>query len=138
MRIMYDSPEQAVAQFMLAGMAVADDLTTRACPPDIPDEVRQKQMFALVPTIIIMVLSISTYGLRLICRRKTGQKLWWDDYLMGAGLLISLEPSICEFLCESNKDDSGCTASDSFQWSRMASATTYATCLQCRQPDFPE
>lgn len=100
---MYDSPEQAGAQFMLAGMA--DDLTTRACPPDIPDEVYQKQLFALVPTIIIMVLSISTYGLRLICRRKTGQKLWWDDYLMGAGLLISLEPSICEFLCESNNDE---------------------------------
>ncbi|KAH8906156.1 hypothetical protein BR93DRAFT_969368 [Coniochaeta sp. PMI_546] len=83
-------------------MSMAEELTTRACLPDIPDEVHQKKLFALVPTIIVMVLSITTYGLRLFCRRKTGQKLWWDDYLMGAGLLISLEPSICEFLLVQN------------------------------------
>lgn len=57
-------------------------------------------MFALIPTVIIMVLSITTYSLRLYCRRKTGQKLGWDDYLMGIGLLISLEPCICELLCK--------------------------------------
>lgn len=100
---MYSPLEQNGAQVKLATMSMAEDLTTRACLPDIPDEVHQKKLFALVPTIIVMVLSITTYGLRLFCRRKTGQKLWWDDYLMGAGLLISLEPSICEFLCESVK-----------------------------------
>lgn len=82
---------------------MADDITGRAsaCQPDIPSEVLQRQLFALIPTIIIMVLSITTYSLRLVCRRKTGQKLWWDDYLMGVGTLISLMPSICELLRES-------------------------------------
>ncbi|RKU48546.1 hypothetical protein DL546_007390 [Coniochaeta pulveracea] len=66
--------------------------------PDDPDDVRRLQTFALVPTIIIMVLSITTYLLRLYCRKKTGQDLGCDDYLMGIGLLISLEPCICEIL----------------------------------------
>jgi hypothetical protein len=70
--------------------------------PDDPEDVRRLQAFALVPTVIIMVLSITTYVLRLYCRRKTGQDLGCDDYLMGIGLLISLEPSICETLCKSN------------------------------------
>jgi hypothetical protein len=70
------------------------------CPPDIPSDVYNKQMFALVPTLIILVLSIVTYGLRVFCRHKTGQRLGWDDWLMGIGLLISIEPAICEFLCE--------------------------------------
>jgi hypothetical protein len=65
---------------------------------DNPDDVHRRQTFALVPTILIMVLSISTYILRLYCRKKTGQDLGCDDYLMGVGLLISLEPSICEIL----------------------------------------
>jgi hypothetical protein len=96
---MYSAPGQDGAQFALASETMADDVTARrVCLPDIPREVYERQLFALVPTIVIMVLSITTYGLRLFCRRKTGQKLWWDDYLMGAGLLISLEPSICEFL----------------------------------------
>ncbi|KAB5550011.1 hypothetical protein GE09DRAFT_966015, partial [Coniochaeta sp. 2T2.1] len=83
-------------------MATGEIDARASCPPDIPSVIRQKQLFALVPTIIIMILSINTYGLRLFCRRKTGQKLWWDDYLMGIGLLISLEPSICEFLLVQN------------------------------------
>jgi hypothetical protein len=75
------------------------DIDPRAfCPPDIPQDVYNKQMFALVPTIIILALSIITYGLRIFCRRRTGQYIGWDDWLMGAGLLISIEPAICEFL----------------------------------------
>lgn len=81
---------------------MADTVAARGqCIPDDPVEVYQLQLFALVPTIIIMTLSITTYALRLFCRKKTGQELGWDDYLMGLGLLISLEPSICELLCTS-------------------------------------
>ncbi|KAK6072065.1 integral membrane protein [Seiridium cupressi] len=29
---------------------------------------------------------------------ETRQELGWDDYLMGIGLIISIEPAICEFL----------------------------------------
>lgn len=90
------------AQFAISGLGMAGNLTDRAgeCLPDIPSEVSSRQLFALIPSIIIMVLSILTYGLRLYCRKKTGQKLWWDDFLMGVGMLISLEPSICELLCK--------------------------------------
>ncbi|KAJ9134839.1 hypothetical protein NKR19_g8495 [Coniochaeta hoffmannii] len=81
---------------------MAGDIAVRTCLPDIPGAVLQRELFALVPTIIIMILSVTTYGLRLFCRKKTGQKLWWDDYLMGVGTLISLEPSICELLLVGN------------------------------------
>ena len=69
------------------------------CPPDDPAEVHSRRMFALIPTTIILILSILTYALRLYCRKKTGQRLGWDDILMGCGLLISFEPAICEYLC---------------------------------------
>jgi hypothetical protein len=32
----------------------------------------------------------------------SGQLLKWDDWLMGMGLLISMEPAICEYLCKSS------------------------------------
>lgn len=62
------------------------------CPPDDPAEVHSRRMFALIPTTIILTLSILTYALRLYCRRNTGQRIGWDDILMGCGLLISFEP----------------------------------------------
>jgi len=49
-----------------------------------------------------MTLSVATYLLRLYCRRITGQKFWWDDWLMGLGVFFSLEPAICELLLVSN------------------------------------
>jgi hypothetical protein len=69
------------------------------CPPDIPADVHSRRMFALIPTTVILILSILTYVLRMYCRKKTRQKIGWDDILMGCGLLTSLEPVICEYLC---------------------------------------
>lgn len=69
------------------------------CQPDIPGDVHSRRMFALIPTTIILILSILTYAMRLYCRKKTGQRIGWDDILMGCGLLISFEPAICEYLC---------------------------------------
>lgn len=78
-------------------------LVARAtCPPDDPDDVRARQLYAFVPTVIIMTLSVTTYLLRLYCRRITGQKFWWDDLLMGLGVFFGLEPAICELLLVSN------------------------------------
>lgn len=86
---------------------MADLLAARfECIPDDPDDVRRLQEFALVPIIIIMFLSITTYGLRLYCRKKTAQVIGWDDMLMGIGLISSLEPSICEILCKSKRRSS--------------------------------
>ncbi|KAK1751006.1 hypothetical protein QBC47DRAFT_351784 [Echria macrotheca] len=73
-----------------------------ACPRDDPDDVYNRRLFALVPTVIIMVLTVITYALRLYCRKRTAQKLWWDDLLMGIGVLISLEPAICQLLLLQN------------------------------------
>ncbi|KAH8897528.1 hypothetical protein GQ53DRAFT_638636 [Thozetella sp. PMI_491] len=73
-------------------------MASAACEPDIPGDVYGKQMFAIVPTTIVLTLSILSYTLRLVARKRTGQELGWDDWLMGAGLIIILEPSICEYL----------------------------------------
>ncbi|AEO66486.1 uncharacterized protein THITE_2114613 [Thermothielavioides terrestris NRRL 8126] len=73
-----------------------------ACLADDPDDVYNRRMFGLVPTTIVLVLSIVTYGLRIYCRRKTGQGVKWDDILMGIGTVISFEPAICEYLLLAN------------------------------------
>lgn len=71
-----------------------------ACPPDIPDDVYNRQLFGVIPTTIMLILSLLTYGLRIVARVKTSQRVGWDDYLMGLGLLLSLEPAICQYLRE--------------------------------------
>lgn len=71
-----------------------------ACPPDIPEDVYNRQLFGVIPTTIILILSLLTYGLRIVARVRTSQRVGWDDYLMGIGLLISLEPAICQYLRE--------------------------------------
>lgn len=48
----------------------------------------------------MLILSLLTYGLRIVARVKTSQRVGWDDYLMGLGLLLSLEPAICQYLRE--------------------------------------
>ncbi len=84
-------------------LAIRDVPATPPCPPDDPTDVFNRQMFALVPTTIMLVLSLGTYALRLVARRKTGQSPRSDDILMGIGLLIFLEPTICEYLCKSHE-----------------------------------
>ncbi|KAI3396244.1 hypothetical protein diail_12388 [Diaporthe ilicicola] len=73
-----------------------------SCLPDIPEDVYNKQLFGVVPTTIILVLSLLTYGLRIVSRVNTSQKVGWDDYLMGIGLFLSLEPTICQYLLVAN------------------------------------
>lgn len=46
------------------------------CPPDVPAEVYCRRIFALIPTTIILVLSILTYALRLYYRRQDRQLAW--------------------------------------------------------------
>jgi hypothetical protein len=75
-----------------------------SCPPDIPEDVYHRQLYGVIPTTITLILSLSTYGLRIVARAKTNQSLRWDDYFMGVGLLISLEPAICQYLREDPVD----------------------------------
>lgn len=74
--------------------------TSTACLPDDPTDVHNRQTFAIVPTTIVLFLSILTYALRILARKKTRQELRWDDFLMGIGLVLSIEPAICEFMCK--------------------------------------
>ncbi|KAK9792223.1 putative Integral membrane protein [Seiridium cardinale] len=76
--------------------------TSGFCLSDDPADVRGRQIFAIVPTTLVLFLSILTYALRILAKRKTRQELGWDDYLMGIGLIISIEPAICEFLLVAN------------------------------------
>jgi hypothetical protein len=70
----------------------------RALPPDIPSDVANRRLFAWASTTIVLTLAILSYILRIWARRKSGQQLKWDDWLMGAGLIITMEPAICEYL----------------------------------------
>jgi hypothetical protein len=72
-------------------------------PPDIPSEVRSRQLFAVISTTIVLAFAIISYGLRLWARARSFHKLQIDDWLMGAGLLITLEPAICEYLRKENE-----------------------------------
>ena len=68
-------------------------------PPDDPADVAKRRLFAWLSTTIVLSLAILSYVLRIWARKKSGQKLKWDDWLMGIGLVISTEPAICEYLC---------------------------------------
>jgi hypothetical protein len=73
----------------------------RAGPPcahDIPSDVANRRLFAWVSTTLVLALAILSYVLRLWARKRSFQPLKWDDWLMGIGLLITLEPAICEYM----------------------------------------
>ena len=75
-------------------------MSTAALKPDIPSDVANRRLFAALSTSIVLALAILSYVLRIGARKKSGQKLELDDWLMGLGLLISIEPAICEYLCK--------------------------------------
>jgi hypothetical protein len=74
--------------------------TAGALQPDIPSDVYNRRIFAWVSTTFVLALAIISYVLRIWARKKSGMQLKWDDWLMGLGLLITVEPAICEYLCK--------------------------------------
>jgi hypothetical protein len=71
-----------------------------ALPPDNPTDVYNRRAFAYASTTVVLALSIISYILRIGARRKSGQPLKWDDFLMGVGLFISFLPAACEYVCK--------------------------------------
>jgi hypothetical protein len=71
-----------------------------ALPPDDPNDVYNRRAFAYSSTTVVLVLSILSYILRIGARKKSGQPLKADDWLMGVGLFISFLPAISEYVCE--------------------------------------
>ena len=49
-------------------------------------------------TTTILVLALLSYGLRLYAKRITAAHIWWDDYLIGIGLLFATIPCICNYV----------------------------------------
>lgn len=70
------------------------------------NDVYYRQEVAIIPTTLILFFAVLTYGLRIIARLLTRQKIWWDDFLMGIGLILSWEPAICQYLrtCPTDPD----------------------------------
>jgi hypothetical protein len=59
-----------------------------------PDVVAYNRRIVLSSTITVLVISNTSYILRLLARRKQHQKLQWDDYIMGLALPFSkLDPN---------------------------------------------
>ena len=44
-------------------------------------------------TTLIEILGVTAYALRLLARRFSSTALWWDDYIMGIGLVMIYLPS---------------------------------------------
>lgn len=93
----------------------------------------------------MLILSLLTYGLRIVARVKTSQKVSWDDYLMGLGLLLSLEPTICQYLRKQSVSNSYFPTyhiiqnnSRLLQLLPMASATTSAISRKSKRRVLPE
>lgn len=71
-----------------------------AHPADDPQDVFDRRNFAWASTTVVLVLSIVSYGMRMWARKRSRQPFGWDDWLMGAGLIFSIEPAICQYVCE--------------------------------------
>ena len=56
-----------------------------------------KRTLVLVSTIVLLVLSHISYGLRLLAKKTTSGRLQWEDWLMGGALLFSYGIAVCQF-----------------------------------------
>lgn len=51
------------------------------------DEINYHRHLVIGVETLVKVLSFASFGLRLWARRVSESKLWWDDYIMGIGLV---------------------------------------------------
>ena len=49
------------------------------------------QHLVIAVTTFVEVIGITAYALRLLARRLSRSKLWYDDYVMGLGLVSAQE-----------------------------------------------
>ena len=55
------------------------------------DGLSYNQNLIIAITTLVLVLAYVSYGLRLYARRVSGAKVWWDDYMIAAGLVRSID-----------------------------------------------
>lgn len=56
-----------------------------------------KRTLVMVSTIVLLVLSHVSYGLRLLAKKTTAGRLQLEDWLMGGALLFSYGTAVCQF-----------------------------------------
>jgi hypothetical protein len=56
-----------------------------------------KRSLVLVSTIVLLVLSHASYGLRLWAKKTTAGRLQLEDWLMGGALFFSYGTAVCQF-----------------------------------------
>lgn len=49
-------------------------------------------------TTFLEIIGITAYALRLLARRLSASSFWYDDYLMGVGLVSALDSHIKAYL----------------------------------------
>jgi len=59
----------------------------------------------LAATTIMIVLSTTTFILRLVSRRQSGAHIWWDDCFAGIALVSRLEVRIGKHLESNGSED---------------------------------
>ena len=59
-----------------------------------PDGLTYNQNLIIAITTLVLALSYISYGLRLYARRVSGAKVWWDDYMIGGGLVRDTHRSV--------------------------------------------
>lgn len=65
-----------------------------------------RQHVIVAITTFILTLAIVSYALRLYAKRKTAANVWWDDYMIGVGLVRENSPILIfqtQVLCVSKE-----------------------------------
>jgi len=75
-------------------LAMANSL----CTSEIADLGSNHNTVVIVTHTILVLLATISVILRIYCRRKTGLKLWWDDYFILLGLLFTYGVTIDVFV----------------------------------------
>lgn len=61
-------------------------------------EITYRQHMIIGVTTFTEILGITSYGLRLLSRHLSRSGLWYDDYVMGIGLIFASIPGICNLV----------------------------------------
>ncbi|KAL9576735.1 MAG: hypothetical protein Q9212_006856 [Teloschistes hypoglaucus] len=64
----------------------------------VDQEVLYHQRLVIGVTTFIEILGLTSYVLRLLARRLSGTRLWYDDYIMGVGWMFASTTGICYYI----------------------------------------
>lgn len=56
------------------------------------ETIRYHRRLVIGVTTFVELIGVTAYACRLLARRLSGSKLWYDDYVMGVGLVRHRTP----------------------------------------------